>query len=190
MFDPDKWHEIFTTMSANKLRTFLTGFSVAWGIFMLIILLGSGNGLENGVKAEFKGDAENSIWINPGVTSLAYKGLKPGRPVQFTNEDYNDLSSTEHMEHISSRLYIWENTTISYKSEYSTYDIFACHSDYGYLEKLEVLKGRFLNFIDFKQYRKSVVISEVVERALNTLRFPGYLLKWWVFLRTQAATGT
>jgi len=166
MFNPDKWHEIFTTMSANKLRTFLTGFSVAWGIFMLIILLGSGNGLENGVKAEFKGDAENSIWINPGVTSLAYKGLKPGRPIQFTNEDYDDLSSTKNMEHISSRLYIWENTTISYKSEYATYDIFACHPDYGYLEKVEILKGRFLNFIDFKQYRKSVVVSEVVERAL------------------------
>jgi putative ABC transport system permease protein len=70
------------------------------------------------------------------------------------------------MEHISSRLYIWENTTISYKSEYATYDIFACHPDYGYLEKLKIIKGRFLNLIDIQQYRKSVVLGEVVEKAL------------------------
>ncbi|MCX6234688.1 MAG: ABC transporter permease [Bacteroidetes bacterium] len=166
MFDLDKWQEIFHTMGKNKLRTFLTGFSVAWGIFMLIILLGSGKGLENGVKQEFKGDAVNSIWINPGITSVAYKGLKPGRNIQFTNADYESIESLDHVEHVSSRLYIWENTTISYRTEYATYDIFACHPDYGYLEQLEVQKGRFLNEIDVQQFRKSVVIGEVVEKSL------------------------
>lgn len=166
MFDIDKWQEIFSTISKNKLRTFLTGFSVAWGIFMLIILLGSGNGLENGVKEEFKGDAVNSIWVNSGQTSKPYKGLKPGRRIQFTNQDYEAIKKVNYKEHISSRFTIWENTTISYNNDHATYDIFVCHPDYGYLESLEVTKGRFLNDIDINEFRKSVVIGEIVEKEL------------------------
>ena len=86
--DIDKWQEIAATIKQNKLRTFLTGFRVAWGIFMLIVLLGSGKGLENGVSNQFAGDAVNSIWFYAGETSVAYKGLKSGRTVKFNNEDY------------------------------------------------------------------------------------------------------
>jgi len=89
IIDLDKFQEIFSTIQKNRLRTFLTGFSVAWGIFMLIILLGSGTGLEKGVKSLFK-DATNSVWVRKGQTSLPYKGLQPGRSVQFTNADYED----------------------------------------------------------------------------------------------------
>ena len=87
MFNQEVWSEIFSTIRANKLRTFLTAFSVAWGIFMLIILLGSGQGLRNGAEQQFQSDAVNSIWINGGTTSKAYGGFQPGRDVQLRNED-------------------------------------------------------------------------------------------------------
>jgi putative ABC transport system permease protein len=167
IFDLDKWQEIFETMKKNKLRTFLTGFSVAWGIFMLMILLGSGYGLENGVRQEFEGDATNTIWVNPGQTSVAYKGLKSGRTIQFTNEDH-DMVEAEipNIDKLSSRLTVWQDNTISYKKEYGNYDIVACHPGYGYYETLEILNGRFVNEDDVNDYRKSVVISILVKDAL------------------------
>jgi putative ABC transport system permease protein len=167
MFDWDKWQEIFETMKKNRLRTFLTGFSVAWGIFMLIILLGSGNGLENGVRKEFEGDATNTLWINPGQTSVAYKGLKSGRNIQFTNEDF-DLVKKEipNIDKISGRINIWQNNTISYKKEYGNYDIIACHPGYGYYETLDIVNGRWLNDEDITEFRKVVIVSTIVRDAL------------------------
>jgi putative ABC transport system permease protein len=166
MFDIDKWQEIYSTIQKNKLRTFLTGFSVAWGIFMLIILLGSGYGLENGVKKEFEGDAENTIWVNQGVTSVAYKGYKPGRAINFTNEDYDQTKKLNDVEHISGRFTIWENNTLSYKNEYGSFDIICAHPGYGMVENLQPVKGRFLNDIDIIENRKVTVIGKVVDEAL------------------------
>lgn len=167
IFDGDKWQEIFETMKKNKLRTFLTGFSVAWGIFMLMILLGSGYGLENGVRKEFEGDATNTIWVNPGQTSVAYKGLKSGRTIQFTNEDYDIVKKDiPNIDKISSRLMVWQNNTISYKKEFGNWDIIACHPGYGYYETVDIVEGRYINEEDINDYRKTVVISTLVRDGL------------------------
>ena len=166
MFDIDKWQEIFNTISKNKLRTLLTGFSVAWGIFMLVVLLGSGYGLENGVKREFEGDAVNYLSINSGVTSKAYKGMKPGRRVQFKNEDREVLGAFDKVEHSSSRTRIWRNNTISYNNEFGTFEILAIMPDYRYVEALEITDGRFLNQKDIDDFRKSVVLGRLVYEAI------------------------
>ena len=166
MFDLDKWQEIYSTISKNKLRTFLTGFSVAWGIFMLIFLLGSGYGLENGVRKEFEDDAANTLWINQGVTSMSYKGYKPGRFIQFRNEDYDQTKTLKDVEHISGRFTIWENNNLSYKNEYGSVDIFCIHPDYGVVESLYPTKGRFLNDIDVEEIRKVAALGKMVDEAL------------------------
>ncbi|MCD4725318.1 MAG: ABC transporter permease [Bacteroidales bacterium] len=166
MFDIDKWQEIFSTIKKNKLRTLLTGFSVAWGIFMLIILLGSGYGLENGVKREFTGDAVNYLSINAGITSMPYKGMKPGRRLRFTNEEKKQLGSLNGVDKSSGRTRVWRNNTLSYKNEYGAFDIFAVSPDYKHVESLIMLKGRYLNEIDENNYRKVVVLGRLVEEAL------------------------
>jgi len=166
MFDLDKWQEIFNTISKNKLRTFLTGFSVAWGIFMLVLLLGSGYGLENGVRKDFEGDAVNYISINPGVTSQAYKGMKPGRRLTFTNDERTTLESMPYVEMSSTRRRIWRNNLVSYGNEYGTFDIFAISPEYRYVESLYVNDGRWLNDNDMEEHRKVVAVGRLAYEAL------------------------
>ncbi len=166
MFELDKWQEIYSTIRKNKLRTFLTGFAVAWGIFMLIILLGSGKGLENGVTDQFRGGANNGIWISSGMTSLEYKGLQAGRLIRFTNEDYDLLkASIRDHEFMSSRMFLG-NTITSYKNEYGTFYLSPCHPDYGHIKEVEMLEGRFLNILDINQFRKVAIIGEKVKEDL------------------------
>ncbi len=166
MFDTDKWQEIFITIRQNKLRTFLTGFSVGWGIFMLIILLGSGQGIFNGIKSMFNDDAINSIWIRPGQTTMEYKGFKPGRRVKMHNEDYNYLLSTyPGIDEATARDWVW-GVNASYKNEYGSYGIRGCHPGHEYLEKTDMVSGRYLNDIDIQEARKVAVIGKLVEQDL------------------------
>jgi putative ABC transport system permease protein len=167
MLDLDTWQEIFDTIRTNKLRSFLTGFSVAWGIFMLIVLLGSGQGLGHGVESQFKDDAINSIWVFPGQTSVPYKGLKPGRNVQLTNEDRDGIrTGVEGVEHITSRFRISGNLRVRYRNETSTFDVRCVHPDHLYLEKTIITEGRFLDEPDLKELRKVAVIGVRVKDAL------------------------
>jgi putative ABC transport system permease protein len=148
------------------MRTFLTGFSVAWGIFMLIILLGSGKGLQNGISNQFSRDAVNMIEFGSGTTSMPYKGLKSGRNVRFTNEDYDYLSKLEGLDKVSSRYFMWQNRVISYKKEYGVFDLIAAHPDYFAIENATMMEGRFINDIDIQKKRKVVVIGKPVKESL------------------------
>lgn len=166
MFEIDKWQEIYSTIQKNKLRTFLTGFSVAWGIFMLIILLGSGKGLENGVQEQFEGSATNGIWVSSGVTSKEFKGLNAGRRINFTNQDYSSIkTSVNGHEYISSRMFMG-NMLISYKDQYGSFYLSPCHPDYGIIKEVKMLNGRFLNQIDIDKSRKVAAIGEQVKSSL------------------------
>lgn len=167
MFEIDKWQEIFSTIEKNKLRTFLTGFSVAWGIFMLIILLGSGNGLENAVKHQFNSSATNTIWMWSNQTSMPYKGLKSGRRINLENEDYDLIKNTiKGVDQISARNFIWQNSTISYKKEFGSFDILTVYPDYGKIEQIQLLEGRYINDLDIEKFRKVTCISKIVKESL------------------------
>ncbi|MFW6226739.1 MAG: ABC transporter permease, partial [Bacteroidota bacterium] len=168
MFDLDNWQEIFETIRKNKLRTFLTGFSVAWGIFMLIILLGFGSGLQNGVNQEFESSATNAIWFWRGQTSMPYKGMKPGRYIRMNNEDYEQTKlKVDGVEYISGRFNIWSgNTRVNYKNEYGDFNVQSAHPDYKFIEKVEMLEGRYINKTDIDESRKVVMISQLAVESL------------------------
>ena len=167
MFIIDRWEEILSTIKKNKLRTFLTGFSVAWGIFMLIILLGSGQGLENGVHDQFESSAVNTLWVWGGETSMPYKGLKPGRDISFENKDYQNIKDRiQGIGLIAGRTHVWGDNTVSYNNEYGNFDIRSVHSDYGAIEKIDVLEGRYINPMDIKRILKVATIGIAVRDAL------------------------
>ncbi|MCK5730559.1 MAG: ABC transporter permease, partial [Draconibacterium sp.] len=165
MFDIDIWQEIFATIKKNKMRTFLTGFSVAWGIFMLMILLGSGNGLSNGVKQNFMSDAINAMWLWSGSTSIPYQGMNEDREIRFTNTDYETLKDIPGIEYTSGRFFINGNT-FSYGNEYGNYTAITCHPELKKVENIKIIEGRFINQIDINKARKSVVLGKDIYDAL------------------------
>jgi putative ABC transport system permease protein len=167
MFNVDIWQEIFSTIKKNKLRTFLTGFSVAWGIFMLMVLLGSGNGLQNGVREEFADNAVNIMWLWTGETSIPYQGLKEGREIKFNNDDYSFLSTkAQDIDQVSSRFYLRGDITYSYGKEYGSFSTSTCHPTLMDMEKIKLTKGRFINDMDMNEFRKVIVIGDDIRKAL------------------------
>ncbi len=165
MFDIDKWQEILATIKKNKMRTFLTGFSVAWGIFMLMILLGSGNGLSNGVSANFMNDAVNAMWIWTGETTIPYQGMKSGRQIRFQNQDQEIVQKVSGVG-VSSGRYFMGNTRYSYNKESGEYTTITCQPELKDVENLILKEGRFINQIDLIQKRKVVVIGADIKTAL------------------------
>lgn len=170
MFDYEKWQEIFHTIKKNKLRTGLTMFGVFWGIFMLMLLMGSGNGLENGVKKGFNSWATNSGFVWSNRTTMPYKGLKPGRYIQFRNEDRELLiSKVEGLEHLAPRLNLhnWDSgNKISRKDKAGSFRVNGDYPDYQKIHIDLQMAGRHLNMLDIEEKRKVAVIGKQVQDVL------------------------
>ncbi len=163
----DYFEEIFTTLKQNKLRVIMTGFSVAWGIFMLLLLLGSGKGLQQGIENNFRGISTNAIWISSGETSEAYEGMGIGRRIQFTNEDYEYLKKElDGVGNISGRMYMRGSAPLSYKNEFGIFTLTFIMPAYMGIEKLDLKKGRFINEIDIKERRKVITLSTPIAEIL------------------------
>ncbi|HEY3667977.1 MAG TPA: ABC transporter permease [Polyangiaceae bacterium] len=159
----DALQEIFATLQRNKLRTALTALSVAWGMLMLVVLLGAGRGLQNGAAYEFRDDAVNSLWLYAGKTTLPYAGRGPGRDVKLMNDDYDVIQRTvPGVEHISARFYLYGEFIVSYGAKHSAFDIRGTHPGHQYLEKTIITEGRFLNDADLSERRKVCVIGTKV----------------------------
>ncbi|MCP4439285.1 MAG: ABC transporter permease [Aureispira sp.] len=168
MVDIDKWQEIFASLSRHKLRTVLTAFGVFWGIFMLVLLLGAGQGLQNGAEYEFRDDATNSLWIYPRQTSLPYKGMSKGRSIEFDNSDYDLIKNQiAGVEYITGRFYLSsESERITYKNQNYNFSVRSVHPDHVILENTILKTGRYINQLDLNEFRKSAVIGRVIKKEI------------------------
>jgi len=173
IFDIDVWQEIFSTIRKNKLRTILTGFSVAIGIFMLVILLGASNGLKNGVTKNFESEASNSIHVYGGITTKAYQGQNPGKRIRLKTKDYSNFKKRiMQIDEIAARTWIPGDEAISYNMKFGNFVVRPVHCAYKYLIKYNLEEGRMLNEKDEKLRRKVVVIQDKVKDALFEKQAP------------------
>jgi putative ABC transport system permease protein len=166
MFSRDNWKEIFQTIQKNKLRTFLSGFTVALGILIFVILFGFGNGLINTFDDFFGDDATNVFFLFPGRTTMPYKGYKSNRQIEFENEDLADIKKNfaAFLEYSTPR--ISRQDTVKYREESNSYNTRAVGPAHLKAEKTIIMKGRYLNVGDIKNRTKHAVIGRLVEKDL------------------------
>ena len=161
--------EIWSTSKRNKLRTSLTGFAVAWGIFMLIFLLGAGNGLINAQLQQSTRFLANSMRVFPGETSKAYKGLKEGRSITLNDKDILISNQTygQYVDDVGGRLEQY-NVNINYGDNYvASQSLVGVAPTHPKIDKTEMIAGRFINEIDMKEQRKNVVLSRSQAKELS-----------------------
>ena len=160
--------EVWSTSKRNKLRTSLTGFAVAWGIFMLIFLLGAGNGLINAQLQQSTRFLANSMRVFPGETSKAYKGLKEGRSITLNDRDILISNETygQYVDDVGGRLEQY-NVNINYGDNYvASQSLVGVAPTHPKIDKTEMIAGRFINEIDMKEQRKNVVLSRSQAKEL------------------------
>lgn len=161
--------EVWSTSKRNKLRTSLTGFAVAWGIFMLIFLLGAGNGLINAQLQQSTRFLANSMRVFPGETSKAYKGLKEGRSITLNDKDILISNKTygQYVDDVGGRLEQY-NVNINYGDNYvASQSLVGVAPTHPKIDKTELIAGRFINEIDMKKQRKNVVLSRSQAKELS-----------------------
>lgn len=170
MFDLDKWEEIWQTVKKHKLRTFLTSFGVFWGIFMLVILLGAGNGLHNGVMQNFD-IAKNAVFVWTQTTSVPYAGFQAGRNIELTNDDFEALKKVPELKVISPRIRVSSRfgggqITIEYNNRAVSYALMGDYPQFLQIQPLWITEGRFINDFDINEKRKVAVLGRRVKEDL------------------------
>ena len=166
MFDLDRWLEIFQTIRKNKLRTALSGFTIAFAILLFTLLFGVGNGLKHTFEKQFAGDSQNSIYIRSGRTTKPYKGLQSGRTIQFRNDDSKFMNEEfeDKIQYFSPNIERFMQAI--YKGEQNNYTVRAVYPDYQPLESAVIQDGRFLTYLDIEKRAKVVAIGRLVEKDL------------------------
>jgi len=154
-------------MRRNKLRTFLTAFGVFWGIFMLVLLLGAGKGMQNGIMKEFGGGALNSLFVSAGKTSLPWQGLKPGREIKFSNDDLEAIrQQVDGVQMLASRNRLFGEYTIMNGTKNGSYQVFGANAEFFQLNGEKLSQGRLLNPLDDIERRKVMLLGEKVHKVL------------------------
>ncbi|MBL6648432.1 MAG: ABC transporter permease [Flavobacteriaceae bacterium] len=166
MFSRDRWLEIFETIKKNKLRTFLSGFTVALGILIFVVLFGFGNGLKNTFEKFFKDDALNTIWLNPSRTSKPYMGYEANRRIEFDNDDMLDIQKRFdfYIEGMTPRISF--SSDVGYKLESNNYSIRGVGPSNQKNEMTIIMKGRYINGLDVDNKERNIVIGRLVEQDL------------------------
>ncbi len=166
IFDRDRWQEIFSVLKKNKLRTFFTAFGVFWGIFMLIIMLGSGKGLSNGVRSGMGDMATNSMFMWTQRTTVPYKGFPRGRFYNFNNGDTQALiDNIPEIEYIAPRIQGFNRSgdnNVVRAERTGNFQIQGDYPEYNLIDPVKMLQGRFINNLDITNERKVIVIGQRV----------------------------
>lgn len=166
MFDLDRWQEIFSSIRSNVLRTVLSGFTVALGLFIFIVLFGIGKGLQNAFTEGFARDAQNLISIFTGKTTIAYKGLQSDRQVTMNNDDYDFLVNSDKEKVGQSAPRYQSSLLVKYGKESGTYQINGTDPEEKYIENRKMLEGRYLTTGDLLRKQNVAVIGRMVQRDL------------------------
>lgn len=166
MFDLDRWREIFQSINKNKLRSVMSGFTVAFAILLFTLLFGIVSGLKNTFEGAFVDNAVNSMIVRVWKTTKPFKGLQSGRRIQLKNPDYEYLADKydSKIDLITAR--IFKNFSISYNNKQDNYSVTAVHPDHQFLEKTIIDEGRYINQLDINESSKVIVIGRLIKSDL------------------------